>query len=216
MSEAEPREFLLVDDHAVVRRGVRHLLAGAFRGAVFGEAASAQEALEMVWKKSWSIVLLDISMPGRSGLDVLPALKDARPRMPVLLLSTHAEEQFALRVFRAGASGYITKDCLDDELVRAVKKVLAGGRYLSGELAGRLAGVLAGAEQAPHERLSDREFQVMRLLARGSRLKEIAAQLGLSINTISTYRLRLLEKMGLKTNADLALYAVQHGLGDSA
>jgi DNA-binding NarL/FixJ family response regulator len=214
MSKAELIEILLVDDHPVVRRGLRHLLAGAFRGAVFGEAASAQEALEMVWKQLWSLVLLDISMPGRSGLDVLPALKDARPQMPVLVLSTHAEEQFAVRVLRAGASGYITKDCLDEELAGAVKKVLAGGRYLSGDLAGRLAGHLAGAEQAPHERLSDREFQVMRLLARGTALKVIGAQLGLSISTVSTYRLRLLDKMGLRTNAELVLYAVQHGLMD--
>jgi DNA-binding NarL/FixJ family response regulator len=214
MSEAEPIEILLVDDHAVVRRGVRHLLARAFPEALFGEAASAQEALDMVLKKSWSLVLLDISMPGRSGLDIIPALKEARPPMPLLVLSTHAEEQFALRVLRAGASGYITKDSLDEELVRAVEKALAGGRYLSGNLAERLAGVLSGAEQQPHERLSDREFQVMRLLARGAGLKEIGAQLGLSVNTISTYRLRLLRKMGLKTNAELVLYAFQRGLSD--
>jgi DNA-binding NarL/FixJ family response regulator len=214
MSEAAPIEILLVDDHAVVRRGVRHLLAGAFPEAVFAEASSAHEALEMVWKKSWSLVLLDISMPGRSGLDIIPALRIARPHMPLLVLSTHAEEQFALRVLRAGASGYITKDCLDDELARAVRKVLAGGRYLSGDLAERLAGVLAGAEQTPHERLSDREFQTLRLLARGAGLKEIGAQLGLSVNTVSTYRLRLLRKMGLKTNAELALYVFQRGLGD--
>jgi DNA-binding NarL/FixJ family response regulator len=214
MSEAEPIEILLVDDHAVVRRGVRHLLARAFPEALFGEAASAQEALDMVLKKSWSLVLLDISMPGRSGLDIIPALKEARPPMPLLVLSTHAEEQFALRVLRAGAAGYITKDSLDEELVRAVEKVLAGGRYLSGNLAERLAGVLAGGGQAPIESLSDREFQVMRLLAGGAGLKEIAAQLGLSVNTISTFRRRLLLKMGMKTNADLALYAFQRGLSD--
>jgi DNA-binding NarL/FixJ family response regulator len=214
MSEAEPIEILLVDDHAVVRRGVRHLLAKAFPEAVFDEAASAQEALDMVLKKSWSLVLLDISMPGRSGLDIIPTRKEARPLMPLLILSTHAEEQFALRVLRAGASGYITKDSLDEDLVRAVKKVLAGGRYLSGDLAERLAGVLAGGEQAPVERLSDREFQVMRLLAGGAGLKEIAAQLGLSVNTISTFRRRLLRKMGMRTNADLALYAFQRGLSD--
>jgi DNA-binding NarL/FixJ family response regulator len=214
MSESQPIEFLLVDDHPVVRRGVRHLLAGAFGDALFGEAASAHEALEMAWKKPWSLVLLDISLPGRSGLDIIPALREARPLMPLLVLSTHAEEQFALRVLRAGASGYITKDCLDEELASAVKRVLAGGRYLSGNLAERLAGVLSGAEQQPHERLSDREFQVMRLLARGAGLKEIGAQLGLSVNTISTYRLRLLRKMGLKTNAELVLYAFQRGLSD--
>jgi DNA-binding NarL/FixJ family response regulator len=211
MSEAEPMEILLVDDHAVVRRGVRHLLARAFPETLFGEAASAQEALDMVLKKSWNLVLLDISMPGRSGLDIIPALKGARPPMPLLVLSTYAEEQLALRVLRAGASGYITKDSLDEELVRAVKKVLAGGRYISGDLAERLAGVLAGGEQAPIERLSDREFQVMRLLAGGAGHTEIAAQLGLSVNTISTFRRRLLRKMGMKTNAELALHAFQRG-----
>ncbi len=214
MNEAQPIEILVVDDHAVVRRGVRHLLARAFPEALFGEAATAQEALDMVLKQSWSLVLLDISMPGRSGLDIIPALRAARPRMPLLVLSTHAEEQFALRVLRAGASGYITKDSLDEELVRAVKKVLEGGRYLSGNLAERLAAVLAGGDQAPIERLSDREFQVMRLLAGGAGLKEIGAQLGLSVNTISTYRRRLLVKMGMKSNADLALYAFQRGLSD--
>ncbi len=214
MNEAQAIEILLVDDHAVVRRGVRHLLARAFPEALFGEAASAQEALEMVSKKAWSLVLLDISMPGPSGLDIIPALREAWPLMPLLVLSTYAEEQFALRALRAGASGYITKDSLDEELVRAVKKVLEGGRYLSGNLAERLAGVLAGVEQAPIERLSDREFQVMRLLAGGAGLKEIAAQLGLSVNTISTFRRRLLRKMGMKTNAELALYAFQRGLHD--
>jgi DNA-binding NarL/FixJ family response regulator len=213
VKEAQPIEILVVDDHAIVRRGVRHLLARAFRKAVFGEAASAQEALDIVLKKSWSLVLLDISMPGLSGLDIIPALREARPRMPLLVLSAHAEEQFALRVLRAGASGYITKESLDEELVRAVKRVLAGGRYLSGNLGERLAGVFAGGEQAPIERLSDREFQVMRLLAGGAGLKEIAAQLGLSVNTVSTFRRRLLRKMGMKTNADLALYAFQRGLG---
>ncbi len=214
MSKAKPTEILLVDDHAIVRRGVRHLLAEAFHDATFGEATSAQEALEMVWKKSWSLVLLDISMPGRSGLDVIPALKDARPRMPVLVLSTHAEEQFARRVFRAGASGYITKDCLDDELEHAVKKVLDGGRYLSGDLAERLAGSLAGAEQASHERLSDREFQVLRLIGTGRTVGEIAGQLKLSVKTVSTYRAITLRKLGLKNNAQLMRYAYEHGLGE--
>lgn len=214
MTKTNPVRILLVDDHAIVRRGVRNLLNEAYGDAAFGEAATAQRALEMVWKEPWSLVLLDISMPGRSGLDVLRELKDARPKMPVLVLSMHAEEQFALRMLKAGASGYVTKDCLDADLVRAVEKVLAGGRYLSGDLAERLAGVLAGADQIPHERLSDREFQVMGMLTRGLALKEIAAQLSLSVNTVSTYRLRLLEKMGLRTNADLVQYAIHHGLSD--
>jgi DNA-binding NarL/FixJ family response regulator len=209
-----PTRILLADDHAIVRRGVRHLLAETFRDAIFGEAATAEEALEMLWKEPWSLVLLDISMPGRSGLDVLRDLKDARPATPVLVLSMHAEEQFALRVLKGGASGYVTKDSLEEDLARAVEKVLAGGRYLSGALAERLAAVLSGVDQVPHEGLSDREFQVMRMLARGRSLKEIAGQLSLSVNTISTYRLRLLEKMNLRTNADLVQYAIRHGLMD--
>jgi DNA-binding NarL/FixJ family response regulator len=212
MSKAKPTEILLVDDHAIVRRGVRHLLAEAFPDAIFGEATSAHEALEMVWKRTWDLVLLDISMPGRSGLDVIPALKDAQPRMPVLVLSTHAEEQFARRVFRAGASGYITKDCLDDELARAVKKVLKGGNYLSGDLAERLAGSLAGVEQASHERLSDREFQVLRLIGAGRAVGEIAGQLKLSVKTVSTYRAITLRKLNLKNNAQLMRYAYEHRL----
>ncbi len=214
MSPPKPLKILLVDDHPVVRRGVRHLLVAAYPDAVFGEAASALEALEMVWKETWSVALLDVNMPGRSGLDALPDLKKARPQMAVLVLSALAEERVALRVLRAGASGYITKGSLDDELARAVAKVLAGGRYLSGELAERLAGALAGVEQAPHEQLSDREFQVLRLLARGAPLKEIAADLSLGITTISTYRIRLLEKMRLSSNAALVQYALQHGLLD--
>jgi DNA-binding NarL/FixJ family response regulator len=214
MTTTQPLKILLADDHAIVRRGVRHLIASEYNVAIFGEAATAQQALELVWQESWNLVLLDISMPGRSGLDVLRELKDARPATPVLVLSMHAEEQFALRVLRAGASGYVTKDTLDDDLTHAVERVLAGGRYLSADLAGRLAGVLAGADQTPHERLSDREFEVLLLLARGVALKEIGAQLSLSINTISTYRLRLLEKMNLQTNAALVHYAIHHGLID--
>ncbi len=205
-------KILLADDHAIVRRGVRQLLAESWPAAVFGEATTAQQALEQVWKETWSIVLLDITMPGRSGLDIIRELKDAQPKMPVLVLSMHAEEQFALRMLKSGASGYVTKDTLLEDLTRAVEKVLAGGRYLSGTLAELLAGVLAGADQVPHERLSDREFQVMLLLARGMALKEIGAQLALSVNTISTYRLRMLEKMNMRSNADLVQYSILHGL----
>ena len=205
-------KILLADDHAIVRRGVRQLLAESWPAAVFGEATTAQQALEQVWKETWSIVLLDITMPGRSGLDIIRELKDAQPKMPVLVLSMHAEEQFALRMLKSGASGYVTKDTLLEDLTRAVDKVLAGGRYLSGTLAELLAGVLAGADQVPHERLSDREFQVMLLLARGMALKEIGAQLALSVNTISTYRLRMLEKMNMRSNADLVQYSILHGL----
>lgn len=207
-----PLKILLVDDHAIVRRGVRQLLAETWPNAVFGEAATAQQALELVGKEPWCIVLLDITMPGRSGLDVIRDLKDAQPKMPVLVLSMHAEEQFALRVLKSGASGYVTKDTLLEDLTLAVEKVLAGGRYLSATLAELLAGALAGADQVPHERLSDRELQVLLLLVRGMALKEIAAQLALSVNTISTYRLRVLEKMKMRSNAELVQYTIQQGL----
>jgi len=213
VSKPPPLKILLADDHAIVRRGVRQLLFESWPAAVFGEAATAQQALEQVLREPWSVVLLDITMPGRSGLDVIRELKDARSTMPVLVLSMHAEEQFALRVFKSGASGYVTKDTLLEDLTHAVEKVLAGGRYLSATLAEKLAGVLSGgADLVPHERLSDREFQVMILLSSGTMLKEIGARLALSVNTVSTYRARILEKMKLRSNAELVQYSIRHGL----
>ena len=207
-----PLKILLADDHAIVRRGVSQLLAEAWPDAVFGEAATASQALELVWAEPWNVVILDITMPGRSGIDVIRELKDAQPKMPVLILSMHAEGQFAMRALKSGASGYVTKDTLLEELTHAVEKVLSGGRYLSASLAELLAAELAGADRVPHERLSDREFQVLLLLVRGMPLKEIASDLTLSVNTISTYRLRILEKMHLRSNAELVQYSVQHGL----
>ena len=207
-----PLKILLADDHAIVRRGVSQLLAEAWPDAVFGEAATASQALELVWAEPWNVVILDITMPGRSGIDVIRELKDAQPKMPVLVLSMHAEGQFAMRALKSGASGYVTKDTLLEELTHAVEKVLSGGRYLSASLAELLAAELAGADRVPHERLSDREFQVLLLLVRGMPLKEIASDLTLSVNTISTYRLRILEKMHLRSNAELVQYSVQHGL----
>jgi len=212
MSKPPPLKILLADDHAIVRRGVRQLLVESWPAAVFGEAATAQQALEQVLREPWSVALLDITMPGRSGLDVIRELKDARSTMPVLVLSMHAEEQFALRVFKSGASGYVTKDTLLEELTHAVEKVLAGGRYLSATLAEKLAGVLSGADLVLHERLSDRELQVMVLLSSGTTLKEIGARLALSVNTVSTYRSRILEKMKLRSNAELVQYSIRHGL----
>lgn len=208
----QPLKILLADDHAIVRRGVSQLLAEAWPDAVFGEAATGPQALQMVLAEPWNVVLLDITMPGRSGIDVIRELKDAQPKMPVLVLSMHAEGQFALRALKSGASGYVTKDTLLEELTHAVEKVLSGGRYLSASLAELLAAELVGADRVPHERLSDREFQVLLLLVRGMPLKEIAADLTLSVNTISTYRLRILEKMHLRSNAELVQYSIQHGL----
>ena len=205
--------FLIADDHAIVRRGVKDLLAEEFPGAEFGEAATAQAALEHAWKQPCDLIVLDIAMPGRSGLDILKDLKAAQPATPVLVQSMHAEDHFAVRVFKAGGSGYITKDSMPEELVRAVRRLLAGGRYVSASLAEKLAGVLASDGSRPaHELLSDREFQVLRMLAAGRAVKEIGAELSLSIKTISTYRARIFEKLNLRTNQDLARYAVREGL----
>jgi two-component system invasion response regulator UvrY len=210
--EDDPIRFLLADDHAVVRRGVREMLREEYPSALFGEAATAQEALELAWREPWDLVVLDISMPGRSGLDILRDLKEARPRAAILVQSMHAEDQFARRVLKAGAAGYITKDSMPRELLRAVQKALGGGRYVSEALAEKLAGAVAAPQEEAHERLSDREFQVCRMLSRGMAVKEISAELALSVKTISTYRSRVLEKLGLHSNVELAQYAHANGL----
>lgn len=205
--------ILLADDHAVVRRGVRQLLSDELPGSRFGEAGTANEALAAARAEAWDLLILDLSLPGKSGLDALKELKAARPKLPVLVLSMYPEEQFALRALRAGASGYVTKQSPPEELVAAVKKVLRGGRWVSEATAERLASQVGGdARQEPHEALSDREFQVMRLIASGLTLTAIAERLAISVQTVSTYRGRILEKMELATNADLAAYARRHGL----
>jgi|SRR5579872_1853644 len=205
-------KILLADDHAVVRHGLKQILTDAFKRATYGEARNAQEALDLVWKQEWDIVVLDITMPGRSGLDVLREIKQFKPRLPVLVLSVHPENQFAVRVLKSGASGYMSKETAPDELVGAVKKVLAGGRYVSSSLAENLAGSLSASQRAPQEKLSDREFQVLRLIASGKMVTDIAREMCLSVKTISTYRSRLLAKMGMKNNAELMYYAIQHQL----
>lgn len=197
----------------MVRHGLKQILADDFKRAVFGEARNAQEALDLVWKENWDIAILDITMPGRSGLDVLREIKKSKPRLPVLVLSMHPENQFAVRVLKRGASGYMTKESAPVELVGAVKKVMAGGRYVSTSLAEKLATYLSSDSQKPaQELLSDREFQVLRLIASGKIVSEIARELSLSVKTISTYRSRILEKMGLRNNAELMHYAMQHQL----
>jgi two-component system invasion response regulator UvrY len=206
--------ILLADDHTVVRHGLRQILADEFKKAVFGEARNAQEALNLVWKENWDVVVLDITMPGRSGLEVLREIKKSKPKLPVLVLSMHPENQFAVRVLKRGASGYMTKESASEELVGAIRKVLAGGRYVSTSLAEKLATYLSSGEnqKAPQETLSDREFQVLRLIASGKMVSEIARELSLSVKTISTYRTRILEKMAMKNNAELMHYAMQHQL----
>ncbi len=197
----------------MVRHGLKQILAEELKRADFGEARNAQEALHLIWKGNWDVVVLDITMPGRSGLEVLREIKKSHPKLPVLVLSMHPESQFALRVLKRGASGYMTKESAPEELVGAIKKVLAGGRYVSASLAEKLATYVSSeSQQPPQELLSDREFQVLRLIASGKIVSEIAAELSLSVKTISTYRTRILEKMGLRNNAELMHYAMQHQL----
>ena len=204
---------LVADDHAVVRRGLKDLLAESGDIVVEGEAGDGRELLDKVQERDWDIVVLDINLPDRSGLDVLVDLKRLRPDLPVLILTICAEEQFAVRALRAGASGYVTKESAPEELVQAVRKVVAKGRYVSPGVAERLAHwVDSGAEKQPHETLSTREFQIFRLLASGKSVSLAAEEVCLSVKTVSTYRTRILEKMNLKTNADLTLYAVRNHL----
>ena len=196
-----------------MRHGLKQILAEEFKKAIFGEARNATEALDLVWKENWDVAVLDITMPGRSGLEVLREIKRSKPKLPVLVLSMHPENQFAVRVLKRGAAGYMTKESASAELVGAVRKVLAGGRYVSNSLAEKLATYLANDNQKPpQELLSDREFQVLRLIASGKIVSEIARELSLSVKTISTYRTRILEKMGLRNNAELMHYAMQHQL----
>jgi two-component system invasion response regulator UvrY len=206
---------LIADDHAVVRQGLIQILGNIPEITVAGEAINGQEVLDKVRAEAWDVVILDISMPDCSGLDILKQLKSERPKLPVLVLSMHSEDQYAVRALKAGASGYLTKDSAPDELVKAIRKVVSGGRYVGSCLAERLAFEIgADSSKLPHETLSDREFQVLRLIASGKSVTEIAAELYLSSKTVSTYRVRLLKKMNLKTNAELMHYAMQNHLVD--
>jgi two-component system, NarL family, invasion response regulator UvrY len=202
---------LLVDDHAVLRRGVRAILEDHFPGVVVAEASNGNEALAAL-ADTYDVVVLDLSMPGRSGLDLLSEIKHRQPKLPVLIMSLYGEEQYAVRALRAGASGYLTKAAAPEQLVGAITKVIRGGRYISESLADRLAADLGVPASTPHERLSDREFDVMRGIASGRTVGEIATQMHLSVKTVSTYRTRLLDKMGMSTNAELTRYALEHGL----
>jgi len=206
---------LIADDHEIFRRGLRDILADEFPDLRVTEAANAQEALEATRKETWDVVVLDIKMPGRSGLEVLDELKKLQPKTPVVIISYFPEEEYALRAFRLGAAAYVSKRDASDELLAAVRKALSGGRYVTPSLAEKLAAALAGETPAiPHETLSNRELEVLRLVAAGKTIKEIAAELRLSEKTIGTYRLRLSKKMNLSTNVELARYALQHKLAD--
>lgn len=206
-------KVLIADDHAIVRRGLIQILSDVPGISVTGEAVNGQEALDKARTENWDVLVLDISMPGRSGFDILKELKHEKPELPILVLSIHAEEQFAVRILKAGASGYLTKESAPDELVKAIRKVASGGKYISPSLAETLAFELDGDSDGPlHETLSDREFQVMRMMAVGKTATEIAEELSLSVKTISTYRARILEKMNLKNNSEIIRYAIDNDL----
>lgn len=199
----------------MMRSGLKLLLTESFKGAEFGEAENSQQALDAALAQPWDLIILDISMPGRGGVDVLKEIRAHEIKTPVLMLSMYTEPQFAERSFRSGASGYLTKACAGNELVKAVERVIAGGRYVSTELAEHLVGVLGGgARRLLHERLSPREFEILRYIASGNAVKEIARDLSLSGNTISTYRTRVLEKMNMRNNAELTHYAISNNLVD--
>jgi DNA-binding NarL/FixJ family response regulator len=205
--------ILVADDHAVVRQGVKQILADEKDMAVKDEAQNGPETLNKVTENEYDVVLLDISMPGRSGLEVLEDIKAQRPKLAVLILSMHPEEQYAVRALRAGASGYLTKASAPHELIGAIRKVAGGGKYVTSSLAEKLADEMEiDTEKLPHERLSNREHQVMLMLAGGKSVSDIADELCLSVKTISTYRSRIMDKMDMKKNAELTLYAVHNKL----
>jgi DNA-binding NarL/FixJ family response regulator len=206
---------LVVDDHEVVRKGLVKILLESIQPVKVDESNSGQDALGKIWKSEYDLVLLDIKMPGKSGLDVLKEIKEHRPKLPIVVLSMHPEEQFAIRCIRAGASGYLTKECAGDELILAVRKALKGERYLSESVAQLLAGELDSDLEKPlHKILSDREYQVMLMIASGKTVGGIAKELFLSVKTISSYRANILLKTRLKNNAEITHYAIQNKLVD--
>lgn len=206
-------KIFIADDHAIVREGLKQIVAETTDMAVTDEADTGHEVLEKVSENDYDVLVLDITMPGLNGLDALKQLRTQRPDLPVLVLSIHPEEQYAVRVLRAGASGYLTKESAPDELISAIRKVSMGGKYVTPSLAEKLASDLVADGKKPlHETLSDREYQVLCMIASGKTVTEIAEELFLSEKTISTYRSRILEKMKMKTNAELIHYAIKHGL----
>jgi len=208
-------KILIADDHELVRRGIRQILAEAFVELHLAEAADSVAALRAAAKETWDIVLLDINMPGRNGIDVLRDLKALYPRLPVIVLSALPEKDYALRAFKLGASGYVSKQSASSELLAAIRKALAGGRYVTPWLGESLAALVAGEVPATaHDTLSNRELEVLRQVALGKQLKEIAAELSLSEKTIGTYRMRISKKLGLGTNVEIARYAARHKLID--
>jgi len=205
--------IIIADDHIVVRRGLKQILLEAFPDAQIAEVGDAGDLLHQVMAAEWDVVISDLSMPGRSGLDALQQIKQTHPKLPVLILSVYSEDQYALRVLKAGASGYLNKDSAPEELTNAVHRVLLGKKYITPSIAEKLATTLdLDSQKSAHEHLSNREFDVLKLIAAGRSISEIADTLSLSITTVSTYRARIMTKMGMKTNADLTLYAIENKL----
>src|SRR5579871_2940447 len=202
--------ILIADDHTIVRRGLKQILLEEFPSAHIDEAEDAEVLLKKIMKDEWDVVITDLSMPGRSGMEALQQIKLHYPKLPVLVLSAHPEDQYAMRVLKAGASGYLNKEAAPDELVKAIHRVLLGKKYITASIADQLISELdKDGEKRPHEYLSDREFEVFKLIASGKSVSDIAKQMSLGVTTISTYRARILEKMGMKTNALLTMYAIE-------
>jgi DNA-binding NarL/FixJ family response regulator len=206
-------KVIIADDHSIVRKGLKQILLEEYPFAEVAEASNAEELINLTMSDGWDVVITDLSMPGRSGLDALRQIREAFPKLPVLVLSMHPEDQYAIRVLKAGASGYLNKDTAQDELVQAMRKVLVGKKYISTKVAEQMADAIEGNnDSALHELLSDREFDVLKMLASGKSVSEIAVSLSLSSTTVSTYRARIMEKMKMKSNADLTRYALENKL----
>lgn len=205
--------ILIADDHAIVRRGLKQLLLEEYPSAAVGEVGDAESLVTEVISNGWDIIICDMNMPGRSGLDALGQIKQIAPQIPVLIMSMYPEDQYALRVLKAGASGYLGKETIHEHLIKAIQTVQLGKKFITPTVAEKLAdAVRDNSEKEPHELLSDREFDVFKLLAAGSSVSEIAQQLSLSTTTVSTYRTRILSKMNIRSNADLTRYALEHKL----
>jgi two-component system, NarL family, invasion response regulator UvrY len=205
-------DILLADDHTIVRKGLKQLLEDAKDFDVAGEAADGFEVLAKIRERDWGVLVLDLSMPGKSGVELIKQIKSEKPALPILVLTMHQEDQYAVRALRAGASGYLTKESAPELLVTAIRKVAAGGKYVSPTLAEKLVDEIGGGDRALHEALSDREFEIMRLIALGKSLTAIGEDLHISVKTVSTYRTRIIEKTGLRTNAELTQYMINNGL----